>query len=286
MKMASAADNINFANIASYRGAIAGTSQFPPKREELYGWDSTNPWFEYCIETTKPKLIVEVGTWLGASAIHMAKLCKKRGLDAKIICVDTWLGASEHYSNPDWSATLDFKFGYPQLYYGFLRNVIEADCFDMIVPLPLDTKSGSEVIAEHGLRPDLIYIDAGHSFDACLSDLRNYASVVDKTGIILGDDFRGTEVAKAVGAFLAGNAGWNLYVRDNKYLLSQRELADLADYRTTPILAGGHDEETAVTFARTRANFNKLRQLTLRKIISLKLRGRWSRFIDLVENDT
>lgn len=205
-------EDIHFPNLPSYRRAITETSQFPEKREEAYGWDSENPWFEYCVKATEPSLIVEVGTWLGASAVHLATLCKKHGFNAKVICVDTWLGGSEHYANPEWCATLDFKCGYPQLYYGFLRHIIESGCFDRIVPLPLDTKSGAEVLALQHLKPNLIYIDAGHSFDACLADLRNYAPLLDDDGLILGDDFRGQEVARAVGTFVSGAGGGGIFM--------------------------------------------------------------------------
>jgi predicted O-methyltransferase YrrM len=38
------------------------------------GWGSTHPYFKQYIDLLKPGLIVEVGTWLGGSAIHMARL--------------------------------------------------------------------------------------------------------------------------------------------------------------------------------------------------------------------
>ena len=44
------------------------------------------------IADVKPKLIVEVGTWKGASAIYMAKICRKLELNTEIVCIDTWLG--------------------------------------------------------------------------------------------------------------------------------------------------------------------------------------------------
>jgi hypothetical protein len=45
-----------------------------PLTLDLQGWASTHPIFEKTIETLRPELIVEVGTWKGASAVHMAKL--------------------------------------------------------------------------------------------------------------------------------------------------------------------------------------------------------------------
>lgn len=44
---------------------------------DMQGWSSTDPVFEEIIQQLKPRKIVEVGTWKGGSAIHMAELCKK-----------------------------------------------------------------------------------------------------------------------------------------------------------------------------------------------------------------
>lgn len=50
----------------------------------------SHPIFRYVISQLKPKLIIEVGTWKGASAVHMAELCKEYEIDgAEIVCVDT-----------------------------------------------------------------------------------------------------------------------------------------------------------------------------------------------------
>jgi hypothetical protein len=285
-RVASMFEKVMFASLPSYLAARIDQRHFPAKKEEPYGWDSTHPWFAYCVSTVRPKLIVEVGTWLGASAVHMASLCKQHGIDTKIICVDTWLGASEHYSNPTWSATLDFEYGYPRLYHAFLRNVIASGHFGTILPLPLDATSAAEVLIAQGLKADLVYIDAGHGFDACLSDLRNYANVVRDDGVILGDDFRGDEVARAVAAFVVAQPDWRLYVRDNKYLLCRRDLADLADYKTAARAVNPSDASyQSFTFDRTRGGFKRLRDLSLRKLISLKMRGKWSGFIDALERD-
>jgi predicted O-methyltransferase YrrM len=279
-------EEIMFANLPSYLAAKTDQRHFPAKKEEPYGWDSTHPWFAYCVSAVGPKLIVEVGTWLGASAVHMAGLCKQQGIATRIICVDTWLGASEHYSNPTWSATLDFEYGYPRLYHAFLRNVIASGHFGTIMPLPLDATSAAEVMTTLGLKPDLVYIDAGHGFDACLSDLRNYAKLLSADGVILGDDFRGGDVARAVGTFVGARPEWRVYVRDNKYLLCKRDLADLADYKTAAHAVNPSDASgQSFAFDRTRGNFKRLRDLSLRKLISLKIRGKWSGFIDALERD-
>src|SRR5262245_35034777 len=92
---------------------------------DLQGWNSDLPTFKRLLAEVRPTLIVEVGTWKGASAIHLARICDELKLaETKIICVDTWLGALEFWTNHlpgiDRYAALNIVNGYPQVYYQFL----------------------------------------------------------------------------------------------------------------------------------------------------------------------
>jgi len=48
------------------------------------------------VHVTRPRLIIEVGSWKGGSAIQMGSVVRKRGwgCKTKIVCVDTWLGTA------------------------------------------------------------------------------------------------------------------------------------------------------------------------------------------------
>ena len=51
---------------------------------------------------------------------------------------------------------------------------------------------------------DWVYIDALHSFDGCLSDLRNSLKIIKPGGFIFGDDYGNKKgVIKAVNTFIA-----------------------------------------------------------------------------------
>ncbi|MDD0148520.1 hypothetical protein PSY31_22805, partial [Shigella flexneri] len=57
---------------------------FPPphsagnlRGEWTKGWGSNAAVFEHLINQVQPKTIIEVGTFLGASAVHMASLTRK-----------------------------------------------------------------------------------------------------------------------------------------------------------------------------------------------------------------
>ena len=47
---------------------------YEEKNVDLQGWGSKHVIFEYLLQKIKPNLIIELGTWKGASAIHMLNL--------------------------------------------------------------------------------------------------------------------------------------------------------------------------------------------------------------------
>jgi hypothetical protein len=68
----------------------------PSGATSIQGWNSTKGLFAELIERVRPATIIEVGTWLGASAIHMAGLCRSLGLPHRQLFVDDLVGELEH----------------------------------------------------------------------------------------------------------------------------------------------------------------------------------------------
>lgn len=166
---------------------------------DMQGWlTSDSPVFAKLIEEAKPKLIVEVGTWKGRSAVHMAKECLKYTDDFEIVCIDTWLGSVEHWTGVDTNLTLEnFKNGRPNIYEQFLSNVVHNDLEKYITPFPIDSVNGALTLQRLGIEADIIYIDAGHEYLSVKCDLYEYSKVVRAGGCILGDDFFHGPVASA-----------------------------------------------------------------------------------------
>lgn len=164
---------------------------FTPLPEKLSGWGSNDPFFKKILLEINPNLIVEVGTWLGGSAINMANICKKNNLNCnKIYCIDTWLGAEEfwtYYSNTP-ERNLNCLHGFPQIYYQFLSNVVHNNVQDLIQPIPNTSVIGFEILKYKKINPDLIYIDGSHLEDDVYQDIKNYYSILNKGGVIFGDD--------------------------------------------------------------------------------------------------
>jgi len=153
------------------------------------GWGQHNPIFEKLIHEIRPRLIIEVGTWLGASAIRMADLLAERNIAATIVCVDTWLGSAIHWRDATYRRQLALQNGYPRLYQSFLANVVAAGRQDTILPMPQTSENAAQMIGSLGLTAELIYIDGDHEGTAVYADLMNYWPLLTPGGVMFGDDF-------------------------------------------------------------------------------------------------
>lgn len=159
---------------------------------DLQGWGSTDPNFKKLIDEICPELIIEVGSWKGGSAIFMAEYIKKKNIDCKIVCVDTWLGALEFLTDkadPDRYISLNKKNGYPNVYFQFLANVMYKEAQDYIIPFPQTSAIGAQFFEEHHIQADMIYIDASHEFDDVIKDLHDYWNILKIGGVLFGDDY-------------------------------------------------------------------------------------------------
>ena len=136
------------------------------------------------------RLVVEVGSWLGRSTRFLAG----RAPNAHIVAIDHWLGSAEHRQDAELAPWL------PQLYETFL-----AECWDyrhQIIPVRANSLEGMRRVAEAGLEPDLVYIDADHSFHAVYADVTAALDLFPQATIV-GDDWDWESVRSAVLRILA-----------------------------------------------------------------------------------
>ena len=185
-------------------------------------WQSDSPVFDILIEIIKPSLIIEVGSWLGSSAIHMAQGIKKNKLDAVIICVDTWLGSIEHWLNPRWRPWLKMKNGYPQIYFQFLFNVNSKGVQNQIIPFPNTSTIAASLFLKYGVKADLIYIDASHEEKDVLKDLESYYPLLSNKGIMFGDDYSLMGVRPALESFSKRNNINHKVLKDENFWIIDR----------------------------------------------------------------
>lgn len=168
---------------------------------------------------TSPVLGIEVGSFLGYSAIGFAKKLKEKNKNSKLICVDTWLGSVEHFGvdNPH-DVRLGWKFGYPSMYHKFISNVIYNDVQDIIIPLPFPSVTASKILTKlftkFNIKADFAYIDGSHEEDEVYMDLYNYYGLINDGAYLCGDDWPWKSVSGDVIKFCDTN-GFKVGVLDN-----------------------------------------------------------------------
>lgn len=182
---------------------------------DLQGWHSTDPFFAKIIEQVDPEVIVEVGTWKGASAIHMARLTETVG--TKIYCCDTWLGGIDHLLHEDTPPNgLSRKHGYPQIYYTFLKNVTDSGYSNRIFPVVQTSVNAARVLSRQGVIADLVYVDGSHEINDVYADLCAYWPLVRSGGVMFGDDLGFPGVCLDANRF-AIERGLQLKVESNNF---------------------------------------------------------------------
>lgn len=167
-------------------------------------WGGKANIFNDIITKKRPKLIIELGAFLGDSTITMAKSIKQNGLDCTVLTIDTWLGSQEHWLQDKCNMLHlfdNFEFGIGSLYNKFATNVIHENVENYIVPMPTTTDTAFDIIKSIGLKADIIYMDADHRESVVYEDLIKYHILLENDGIIFGHDIDWIGVQNAVERF-------------------------------------------------------------------------------------
>jgi len=202
--------------VSPYVGFDASQWKFDPQ-----GWNGNAPLFTQLVAEVRPAITIEVGSWKGQSAIHLASRMAQQRSDAQLVCVDTWLGSFDWWLNPSAPPLTDLalKNGYPTLYWQFLANIVHAGLQDFVVPFPATSTIAARLMIARNVRADLVYIDASHEENDVYMDIAYWWHVLRAGGMMFGDDYRSDfypGVVRAVTAF-ASEQGLQHEVVDNQF---------------------------------------------------------------------
>ncbi len=149
-----------------------------PKIDAVPGWMS--PGQEKCLfdlvcTLNQQARILELGSFLGRSTVTMAFACHKTR--RHIYAVDTFEG------NDD-----DFISGRNEVYWqgnSFLETFKDHLRRDDLLQYVTALQGWTHEIAKHWtMQVDMIFIDAGHTYEAVLQDVDNYFKFVKPGGVV------------------------------------------------------------------------------------------------------
>lgn len=127
--------------------------------------------------------IVEIGSWLGRSALFMATWFKAIGKRVRIDCVDTWEGGED----PVILKSIAQLGGTETVFSTFMSNLYKSQLQDIINPVKCSSVEAAKHYPDNSL--DAVFIDADHTYEAVLADIQAWYPKVKVGGIITGHDF-------------------------------------------------------------------------------------------------
>ena len=203
----------------------------PQEKSKVHGW-TADEYRDFLRDLflrfpkERELIFIEVGVWMGSSAIIAADVLKELGIKGCIICVDTWLGSPEHYQH------IPRVRGYPTIYNTFIQNVINYGHDDVIIPVALPSTQAIKVFEQLNIRADIVFIDAAHEYMPVFLDCIDYFNILKPGGEMMGDDYNEAwpEVIKAVDDFIGfvktpikivGNRVWHFQRPESNTTLIQ-----------------------------------------------------------------
>lgn len=161
--------------------------------------------------TDQTEMVVELGSLCGLSSAFLAEAAP----NATIICIDHWKGSPEHQGRVGWDERLR------ELYPRFLRNLWP--CRERVIPMRTTTLDGMREIADLGITPELVYVDAGHDTPIVSKDITAVMSLFPNAEIV-GDDWLRAPVRlgvvmaslKCKFLFVYGSMAWHLPVEGRR----------------------------------------------------------------------
>ncbi len=165
---------------------------------------AASPVFEQIIRVLKPRMMIEVGSWTGASAINIGQLLKQHVGESTLLCIDTWLGSHHLLWSDELRPQLYLKHGFPMQYFQFIANMMKQGLEDVVLPLPMTSSAAANYLAMKDVQVDCIYVDGSHDEEDVYSDVTKYWKLLRPGGVMIGDDYspRYPGCVKAVNRFI------------------------------------------------------------------------------------
>jgi hypothetical protein len=136
-------------------------------------WIGHIPFAHWVVDAARPNLLVELGTFSGASYAGFCEAVVQTGQQTRCFAVDTWQG-DEHIGSYGEQTYADFSAFNAQRYGGFSKAL----------RMTFDAAAGH--FADGSI--DLLHIDGFHTYDAVRHDFETWRGKLSERAIVLFHD--------------------------------------------------------------------------------------------------
>lgn len=149
------------------------------------------PMLQHLLDVLKPKLILELGSWMGTNT---TKFFLQNTSDTHLICIDHWSDDYHDYVH-DSVTTLEVWENTNNIHPWIHLMPYVWDCFlingwsnrHRLTPIRKNTREGLSLLKPLNLPVDLIYIDANHSYEEAFHDIKTCCEIWPEA-TVCGDD--------------------------------------------------------------------------------------------------
>ncbi len=144
---------------------------------------------------------VELGSLWGRSTARMAQLIRDSGKNIKFYAVDFWdlrgiTGGVWSEEDLTWAKGLGVQEGPDMCYQSMWTVLAKLELTNYVTPIKLSTREAHKLFKDESL--DFVFIDADHSYEGVLEDIKLWHPKVKRGGTFAGHDYDWTGVKAAV----------------------------------------------------------------------------------------
>jgi cephalosporin hydroxylase len=149
------------------------------------------PFYRYAASIKHFTQFVEVGSYAGASCAFLANDLKSQGRQFKVFAVDLW----------DKPGAPEDRWIFP--FSEFMEKLAHMQLVDVIQPVQEESDKAAAFFQD--LSVDFVFIDANHSYEHVIADIKAWMPKVKHGGLLSGHDYgEPCEVKRAVDEMLGG----------------------------------------------------------------------------------
>lgn len=169
--------------------SLVSTEHIDLTWEEIDGWFDFDELYRSVVRDARPGAqLVEVGCWLGRSAAFLGQEILRSGKPLSLFAIEHGIGG-DTLAQPTCGTIA------PKLVHNLFRCGLQ----DVVTPIITSSLRAAVLFADASL--DFVFIDANHSYEAVINDIRAWWPKIRPGGLLAGHDYSWTGVARAVHEF-------------------------------------------------------------------------------------